>query len=103
MWYEATAMMVVYVLYFSIMFQNPRISRWVRSKVGKKNKNLENVTVEPPKNAKDGEPRISTISAYGSYVDHSDNPKYEEEHRKTLEKLENEEKIGESTFVFATF
>lgn len=95
MWYEASVMMVIYVLYFTIMFQNPRISRWVKSKVGKKNKNLENVVIEPPKEDKEKEePRISIISAYGTYVDHSMDPNYETEHRKSLQQLEEQEKQG---------
>lgn len=94
MWYEATAMMVVYVLYFTIMFQNPMISRWVKSKVSKKTKNLENVVIEPVTSEKTEEPRMSVISAYGSYVDHSDDPNYEVEHRKSLQQLEEDEKTG---------
>lgn len=99
MWYEASAMMVVYVLYFTVMFQNPKISRWVRSKVGKKQKNLANVVVEPPTTEKTGkkeEPRGSVISAYGSYIDHSNNPNFPEEHRKSLEKYEEEEVQGKN-------
>lgn len=97
MWYEASAMMVVYALYFTVMFQNPRISRWVKSKVSgfKKNNNLANVVIDPhnaPK--KDEDPRLSVISAYGSYVDHSDDPSFAEEHRESLKKLEAEDKAG---------
>lgn len=97
MWYEASAMMVVYVLYFTIMFQNPKISRWVKSKVSglKKNNNLANVVIEPPNAAKkDDDPRLSAISAYGSYVDHSDDPNYVQEHRESLKKIEEEDKAG---------
>lgn len=94
MWYEATGMMVAYIIYFSVMFQNPKISRWVKSKVGKKNNNLQNVVIEPIEGEKKEEPKMSIISAYGSYVDHSDEPNYEVEHRSTLEKLEEEDRKG---------
>ncbi|VEN45643.1 unnamed protein product [Callosobruchus maculatus] len=87
LWYEAMILVIIYVLYFLLMFQNDRISVWVKRKVKKNQKDLNK---NEGQNEKEIVPRVSIISAYGSYLDENTKKQLEANHQ-PLEKIEEEE------------
>ncbi|XP_074029477.1 sodium/potassium/calcium exchanger 5 isoform X3 [Leptinotarsa decemlineata] len=93
-WYEALVLMIIYVIYFTIMSQNRRISKFIRSKLNVNKEEAVQTVEENPTMVPDG--RLSIISAYGSYLDDVNKPGYVAEHIKTLEKLQEEEKAEAS-------
>ncbi|KAG5887628.1 hypothetical protein JTB14_036273 [Gonioctena quinquepunctata] len=93
-WYEATALMLIYCVYFTVMFQNKKIERFVRRKIaGNK------VHPEIPEEYAD-KGRVSIISAYGTYLDDFNVPEKREEHIRTLEKIEQEDKLEAAKSLF---
>ncbi|XP_056642201.1 sodium/potassium/calcium exchanger 2-like [Diorhabda sublineata] len=111
-WYESLIPLTIYVCYFAIMFNNKRIHRFVKRLVNRKKINIsdspgnrndistiakvadEDVTEEDVKKTsgvKD-EPKQSILSAFGSYMKEPDDPEFEIEHQKVLEKLQEEDK-----------
>nr|XP_023014268.1 sodium/potassium/calcium exchanger 3-like [Leptinotarsa decemlineata]XP_023014269.1 sodium/potassium/calcium exchanger 3-like [Leptinotarsa decemlineata] len=97
-WYEALVLMIIYVIYFTIMSQNRRISKFIRSKFNVNKEQAAQTVEENPTTVPDG--RLSIISAYGSYLDDVNKPGYVAEHIKTLEKLQEEEKAEASKSLF---
>ncbi|XP_030761401.1 sodium/potassium/calcium exchanger 4-like [Sitophilus oryzae] len=109
-WYEGLTLFIIYFLYFFVMFQNPKISRFVRRTVDKfRNRNK----VAPMKNeaAKDDlekekeynrdSVRVSVRSAFGSYSENVRKSGYEnsEEYRRAqLAEKEYQEKENKSPF-----
>ncbi|KAL1500925.1 hypothetical protein ABEB36_006344 [Hypothenemus hampei] len=107
-WYEGLILFICYFLYFIIMFQNPRISRFIRRKLDqRKNKSAVHDDAENGKNV-DKEynrdsVRASVASAFGSYSEHVRRSAFEhpEEFRKAREAEEEAEKesIEKSPFI----
>ncbi|XP_060518277.1 sodium/potassium/calcium exchanger 3-like [Cylas formicarius] len=72
-WYEGLALFIAYFVYFAIMFQNPRISRWVRNIAAKyQAKKVDDVVdvkyAHEQRTLSNDQVRVSVLSAYGSYV-----------------------------------
>lgn len=63
-WYEGLILFIVYFLYFTVMFQNERISKYVKGHF-KKNNKVQDIT-KPVANNNE---RCSVVSAYGSYME----------------------------------
>ncbi|CAH1958907.1 unnamed protein product [Acanthoscelides obtectus] len=87
LWYEALALVIIYVIYFVLMFQNDRISVVVRRRV---QKNSQNMRKRENENEREIVPRVSIISAYGSYLDENTKKQLEANHA-PLEKIEEQE------------
>lgn len=91
-WYEGLVLFIVYFLYFTIMFQNTRISKFVKSKFGK-NK------VEELEKEDNPEARVSVISAYGTYMEEAHKPGYDKAHEKVIKQLDEADKKGKASFL----
>ncbi|KAJ8960847.1 hypothetical protein NQ318_020144 [Aromia moschata] len=97
-WYEALVLFVIYFVYFTVMFQNHRISKWVKSHFQKD----EVVDLQKDKDGVEvkAEPRPSVISAYGSYVEEISKPGYDKEYDKAIMEKHEEEKREAQRSVF---
>uniref|UniRef100_V5I898 Sodium/potassium/calcium exchanger 5 n=1 Tax=Anoplophora glabripennis TaxID=217634 RepID=V5I898_ANOGL len=84
-WYEALILFIVYFAYFAIMFQNTRISRFVKSRLGKDR-------VEDLQTDEKPEARTSVISAYGTYLEEAHKPGYVKAHEKVIKELDEADK-----------
>ncbi|KAJ8981096.1 hypothetical protein NQ317_005493 [Molorchus minor] len=84
-WYEALVLFIAYFIYFSVMFQNHRISRWVKSHF-EKDKVVE-FQKEEEKEKHDG--RVSSISANGKdYLEETKKSGYDNQHEKDIKELD---------------
>ncbi|ENN77428.1 hypothetical protein YQE_06252, partial [Dendroctonus ponderosae] len=99
-WYEGLTLFICYFLYFIVMFQNPRISRFIRRTIDKYRSNnkvdiAENGKVSESKEKEYNRDsvRASVASAFGSYAENVRRSAYEnpEEFRKAREAQEAEE------------
>lgn len=84
-WYEGLVLFIVYFVYFAIMFQNTRISKFVKSKFEKNN-------VEDLQTEEKPETRASVISAYGTYLEEAHKPGYDKAHEKVIKQLDEADK-----------
>ncbi|KAF7268022.1 hypothetical protein GWI33_018823 [Rhynchophorus ferrugineus] len=106
-WYEGLVLFILYFVYFIVMFQNPRISRFVRRTIDKyKNKNTVTPTTgdavkdeaEKEKEYNRDSVRPSVRSAYGSYSESVRKPGYENsEQFKAAQKAEQEYEAKENS------
>lgn len=90
-WYEGLVLFIVYFIYFAIMFQNTRISKFVKSKF-EKNNVADFQAEEKP------EARTSVISAYGTYLEEAHKPGYDKAHEKVIKQLDEADKKGTHFF-----
>ncbi|XP_066141785.1 sodium/potassium/calcium exchanger 5-like isoform X2 [Euwallacea fornicatus] len=97
-WYEGLVLFICYFLYFIIMFQNPRMSAFVRKHFEKKDVSAEGDT-DLEKEYRRDSVRASVASAFGSYVEETrrsafENPEEFKKHREALEQeiIEKEKK-----------
>lgn len=112
-WYEGLVLFICYFLYFVIMFQNPRMSRFVRKhfdrKVAKSGKYfliflvryinarlVEENGKDPEKMYNRDSVRASVASAFGSYAENTRRSAFEnpEEFKRQREALEQNEIQG---------
>ncbi|KAJ8921016.1 hypothetical protein NQ315_015812 [Exocentrus adspersus] len=87
-WYEGLILFIVYFFYFTIMFQNTRISKFIKGKFAK---NKVEDLKEKPMDEKP-EARVSVISAYGTYLEEAHRPGYDKAHEKVIKELDEADK-----------
>ncbi|XP_066251375.1 sodium/potassium/calcium exchanger 4-like isoform X2 [Euwallacea similis] len=101
-WYEGLVLFICYFIYFIIMFQNPRMSAFVKKHFEKKKISAESGK-DPERQYRRNSVRTSVISAFGSYVEETRRSAFEnsEEFKKHQEILEQKtiEKEKKSPFV----
>lgn len=101
-WYEGLVLFICYFLYFIIMFQNPRMSRFVRKHFDRKVSKAEEGSKDPEKIYNRDSVRASVASAFGSYAENTrrsafENPEEFKRQREALEEAEIQE-IKKSPF-----
>ncbi|CAH1108952.1 unnamed protein product [Psylliodes chrysocephalus] len=112
-WYETLISLAFYIIYFVIMINNKRISKFVRKLLNKEeinvttaNDQLKDVIESVEKKRKshnvndDDLPKLSHLSAYGTYMDGHADPNYENEHQKVLETIQEEVKKEAEKSIF---
>ncbi|XP_050309560.1 sodium/potassium/calcium exchanger 4-like [Anthonomus grandis grandis] len=111
-WYEALVLFILYFVYFIVMFQNTRISRFVRRQVDRF-QNRSAVDVISSENGKDKEfrekefsrdsVRASVASAFGTYAEEARRSAYEhpDDYKKQRQVQEEQEinSIKKSPFI----
>lgn len=66
-WYEALILVILHVLYFIVMFQNDKLSSFVRKLVSKKSNKIYAVENNLDKAVAAKKPKITIVSFYGLY------------------------------------